>query len=190
VDEQRANGKIAGARRRAWLTRRNGRNGEPALPLDVRLRAIGERIEISEIDELWVFPPLPDRDGAAEFIVLSCYDGPGRRRVVTAHVEPQRDEQAAEEPEITWVQRLHEHGAAPEDWVSGIPDRLLQRLSEAGVPRVVEIGGQPERWVEAIDGLTGGNGAHGNATAADGRAPNRVDSAGPAGILLDADGVV
>ena len=60
------------------------------LPLELRLRAIAEKIPASNIDELWVFPPLPNRDLACEFIVLVCYDGgEGHRRILTSHVDAQ-----------------------------------------------------------------------------------------------------
>ncbi len=132
------------------------------LPLDLRLQAIADNIPTSIIDELWVFPPLPDRDAACEFLVLVCYDGgEERRRIVTAHVDAQRSDGSSEDYE--WVQRLREHGTAPHQWVAGMPERLLQRLSEAGIPEVFEVGGQQEAWGRAIERFANGNGnGHGN----------------------------
>ncbi len=60
--------------------------------------------------------------------------------------------------EFEWVQRLREHGTAPQSWVTGMPDRLLQRLSEAGVPEVIEVGGHQEAWREAIARFANGHG--------------------------------
>lgn len=174
VHRRTGNGRLK-ASRRLWPKRLNGRGLGGVLPLERRLQAIGDRVAVSEIDELWVFPPLPDREMTSEFIVISCYDGPGRRRIVTAHVEIEsRDPETAE---ITCVQHLEEHGAAPEGWVSGIPDRLLQRLSDAGVPEAIEIGGSPERWLEAIRSLTGS----GNGTVAANGSLERAGAGGSAG---------
>ncbi len=154
---RRKNGRERDARRRALLSG-VGSSSKPerSLPLAARLRAISESIPASQIAELWVFPPLPNRETTSEFLLLTCYDGAGRRRIVTAHVEAQSTD--PENDEYEWIQKLEEHGAAPEDWVAGIPDRLLRRLADAGVPEVVEIAGEPERWAEAIARLTSGNG--------------------------------
>lgn len=134
---------------------------ERVLPLNLRLRAIADNIPTTIIDELWVFPPLPDRDAACEFLVLVCYDGgDDRRRIVTVHVDAQRSDAGGDEFE--WVQRLREHGTAPHQWVAGMPERLLQRLSEAGIPEVIEVAGQEEAWAGAIERFSETNG-NGNA---------------------------
>jgi hypothetical protein len=141
------------------LLNRMGGSSRPerALPVDLRLQAIADNIPTSLIDELWVFPPLPDRDFACEFIVLVCYDGgEDRRRIVTAHVDAERAD--PEKDEFQWVQRLREHGTAPHQWVAGMPERLLQRLSEAGIPDVVEVGGRTQAWEEAVSRFANGNG--------------------------------
>ncbi|UCC74580.1 MAG: hypothetical protein JSV86_08530 [Gemmatimonadota bacterium] len=129
-----------------------------ALPLDLRLRAIADSIPASSIDELWVFPPLPDRDLACEFVVLVCFDGgEDRRRILTAHVDAQFVDPESDDYE--WVQRVREQGTAPQRWVSAIPDRLLQRLADAGVPEVVQVGGSAEAWEEALTRFANGNGS-------------------------------
>ncbi len=151
-----------------------------ALPLDLRLQAIADNIPTSTIDELWVFPPLPDRDSACEFLVLVCYDGGAeRRRIVTAHVDAQPSDGGGEEYE--WVQRLREHGTAPHQWVAGMPERLLQRLSEAGIPEVIEVGGQDEAWREAVERFANGHGngngnGHGHGNGNGNSAAYHVDS--------------
>jgi hypothetical protein len=128
------------------------------LPLELRLRAIADKIPASNIDELWVFPPLPNRDLACEFIVLVCYDGgEGHRRILTSHVDAQFKDPDSDEFE--WVQRIREQGTTPHRWVAALPDRLLQRLADAGVPEVVQVGGESEAWEEAVERLTNGNGS-------------------------------
>lgn len=127
------------------------------LPLNLRLQAIADNIPTAIIDELWVFPPLPDRDSACEFLVLVCYNGgDDRRRIVTVQVDAQRSEGGGEE--LEWVQRLREHGTAPHQWVAGMPERLLQRLSEAGIPEVIEVAGRDEVWAGTIERFSDGNG--------------------------------
>lgn len=147
-----------------------GKSGHPrpdrALPVHLRLRAIGDKFPTSSIDELWVFPPLPDRELACEFIVLVCFDGgPDRRRIVTSHVDAHYSD--PESDQFEWVQRVREHGAAPVRWLAEMPERLLQRLAEAGIPQVVEVGGRPQAWEEAIErfangSANGGEGHEGN----------------------------
>lgn len=138
----------------------SGMNGssspERALPLDLRLRAIGHELDAARIDELWIFPPLPNRDVACEFLVLICYDGEDRRRILTAHVDAERSDPESEEYE--WVQRLKEHGVVPRGWVPEIPERMLQRLADAGVPEIVEVGGRLEAWEAAIARFANGSG--------------------------------
>lgn len=158
-------------------------SGRPdrALPLDLRLRAIADSIPASSIDELWVFPPLPSRDVACEFVVLLCYDGAeDRRRILTSHVDARPVD--PEGDELEWVQRLREHGTAPHGWAAEIPDRLLQRLSDAGVPEVIEVGGESQKWEEAIARFANG---HGNGA----RAPNG-NGTGTASALGNGFGIV
>jgi hypothetical protein len=142
------------------------------LPLDLRLRAIADNIPASTIDELWVFPPLPNRDLACEFIVLVCFDaGEGHRRILTSHVDAQFKD--PESDEFEWVQRIREQGTTPHRWVAAIPDRLLQRLADAGVPEVVQVGGESEAWEEAIQSLTNRNGSGNGSGNGNGSGPER-----------------
>lgn len=152
------NGRSGGSRNRMLLSRMGGSSRpDQVLPLNLRLQAIADNIPTAIIDELWVFPPLPDRDAACEFLVLVCYNGgDDRRRIVTVQVDAQRSENGGEEFE--WVQRLREHGTAPHQWVAGMPERLLQRLSEAGIPEVIEVAGREEAWAGAIERFSNGNG--------------------------------
>lgn len=147
-------------------------NPDRMLPLGLRLQAIADSVPTSLIDELWVFPPLPNRERACEFLVLICYDGgPERRRILTAHVDAHHADPDSED--FQWVQKLREHGTAPYDWVAGVPDRLLKRLSEAGIPEVIEVGGLSEAWEQAVQRFANGNG-NGNGQAVKG--PNHVDN--------------
>ena len=146
-----------------------------ALPLDLRLQAISDRIPASSIDELWVFPPLPNREVSCEFVVLICYDGgEDRRRILTCHVDAQFSDPESDEFEL--VQRVRQQGTAPQRSVADIPDRLLGRLADAGVPEIVEVGGQIEAWEEALTRFTNGNGNGNGHGVLAGHDPLLVDS--------------
>ncbi len=134
---------------------------ERAVPIDLRLRAIAENVPASDIDEVWVFPPLPNRDFACEFIVLLCYDGgEDRRRIVTSHVDAQfRD---PESEEFEWVQRVREHGTAPQRWIAEMPDRLLGRLAESGTPAVFRVGGRDDALEETFQACAKSGNGNGN----------------------------
>ena len=149
------------------LKRLNGQSRpDRSLPLDLRLQAIADTIPAANIDELWVFPPLPNRDVACEFVVLVCFDGgEDRRRILTSHVDAEFANPDSDEFE--WVQRVREQGTAPQSLVSDIPDRLLGRLAEAGTPEIIEVGGRAEAWAEALARLANGTGngkGNGNGT--------------------------
>lgn len=146
-----------GSRRRMVLRGKSGQSRpDRALPMHLRLRAIGDKLPTSSIDELWVFPPLPDREIACEFIVLVCFDGgDDRRRILTSHVDAHFNDPEADQ--VEWVQRVREHGAAPVRWLAQMPERLLQRLADAGIPEVVEVGGRTQAWEEAIQRFTVGS---------------------------------
>ena len=165
----------------------SGMNGssspEHALPLEHRLRALGENVSASSIDELWVFPPLPNRDVACEFLVLICFDGQDRRRILTAHVDAERAD--PESDEFEWVQRIKEHGAVPRPWISEIPDRMLRRLAESGVPEIVEVGGSAEAWEAAIARFANGNGSSNGAGNVGGAAVRQVDNGRDRRIVFD-----
>ncbi|UCC83173.1 MAG: hypothetical protein JSW46_19840 [Gemmatimonadota bacterium] len=145
------------------------------LPLELRLRAIADNIPAANIDELWVFPPLPNRDLACEFIVLVCFDGgEDRRRILTSPVDARFKD--PESDEFEWVQRIREQGTTSQRWVAAIPDRLLQRLADAGVPEVVRVGGESEAWEAAVERLTNGNGCENGDGAERERSALLIDS--------------
>ncbi|NIR46001.1 MAG: hypothetical protein GWN99_16365 [Gemmatimonadetes bacterium] len=134
-----------------------GSRSDRALPLDARLQAIASRIPTAKIDELWVFPPLPNREITSEFVVLVCFDGDEeRRRILTAQMDAEFTDPDSDE--VRWVQRVREQGTAPQRWLSDIPDRLLGRLADAGTPEIIEVGGAPEAWAEAVARFADGNG--------------------------------
>lgn len=147
-----------------------------SLPLDLRLQAIADNIPAASIDELWVFPPLPNRDVACEFVILVCFDGgEDRRRILTSHVDAEFAD--PESDEFEWVQRVREQGTAPQSLVSDIPDRLLGRLAEAGTPEIISVGGQAEAWEDALTRLAKGVGNGNRSSAGVALGTAQVDSA-------------
>ena len=145
--------------------------------LEARLRAAAETLDPSAVDQVWIFPPLPDQEPAAEFLLFSCYDGaPDRRRVIAARVTVEPIDEAG--LEVRWVQRLDVHGTAPRDILPRVADRLVRRTGTPAPPRVVEIGGAPERWEALLAELASrpADGADGGANGA-----GRVDTRPPGG---------
>ena len=184
VSAYRRYGREKSSRRRKLVSGMNSSSSpERTLPLELRLRAIGDGISATHIDELWIFPPLPNRDVSCEFLVIICYDGQERRRILTAHVDAEPLDPDSDE--VEWIQRVKEHGVVPQPWVSEMPDRMLKRLAEAGVPEVVEVGGSSDAWEEAIARFANGNG-DGNG-AADGLIPGveQVDSGRKPLVVFD-----
>lgn len=161
-----------------------GNRSDRALPLDLRLQAIASRIPTTKIDEVWVFPPLPDREIACEFVVLVCFDGAEeRRRILTAHVDAEFPDPDSDE--LRWVQRIREQGTAPQRWLSDMPDRLLGRLADAGTPEIIEVGGTPEAWAEVVTRFSSngnGNGHGGDNGTGNGEAPGRGVALGTAQV--------
>lgn len=179
MNPQRTTGRLNGDRTRQLLKGVEARRpAERDLPLHERLRALAEEVSPADIDELWVFPPLPNREAAAEFLLLTGYhvESDRHRRVITAHVEAEFEDE--EGLDFVWVQRVERVGPVPQDWLESLPDSLLGRFAEAGTPEVHEIGGQPEAWeallarfAEAGGGVRNGNGgSNGNGLDVEGGA--------------------
>lgn len=135
--------------------RKPDRRLRPTLDLGGRLKAAGDELGASAVDEVWIFPPLPNQEPPTEFVMLSCFDGaPERRRVVVARLtlEP-LDEEG---DEVRWVQKLEEHGTAPQDVIPRLAERLLRRAGDSNAPLVAEIRGAPERWSDFLGHVTNG----------------------------------
>lgn len=127
------------------------------MELDARLRAVHEELGAAVVDRVWVFSPLSHQDPAAEFVLLSCFDGaPERRRVIVARLilEP-LDEEGHE---VRWVQKLEAYGTAPRDVVPRMAERLSRRAGDPSAPRVAEIGGSADRWEAFLRELANGRG--------------------------------
>lgn len=139
-----------------------------------RLRELEEEVPPTEIGELWVFPPLEEREGSREFVLFTRYGDNGTRRLYSARVPPSDGEGGRElpgplghtrEPEREMAnrengdgqaeaevpeQRITEHGAMPVGRLPGLVQRFRRRLDDGGAPVHLEIGGERARWVEAV----------------------------------------
>jgi hypothetical protein len=139
-----------------------------------RLVEVARRIDPAEIGDLWIFPPLPDIETSAEFLVFTRYAADGRLRLYTVRrpgpargaggapdEEPDRTESGvpssgvASGPATAAGDELRAHGVVPADRVPRLLDRFQRRVGADHDPVHVELGGSEARWrslVGAADG--------------------------------------
>lgn len=130
-----------------------------------RLRAVGRAVSPDEIGELWIFPPLPDVEASAEFLLFTRLLEEDRRRVYSARVvrgangDGVGDGGAAGGNGVPadgapchgeTGQRITEHGSVPAGRVSRLVDRFRRRLEEEGEPRHLVIEGRRDRWAALV----------------------------------------
>lgn len=131
-----------------WLTGKADGGSLPAL-----LEGIMPRIDVTKIDELYLFPTRRVQGTESTVFVFSVNDTEDRRRVITAHLRATRNKRG--EPAIET--NLNEHAIAPAERIPRVIEGVLKRLSEdfaATPPSHCRISGSPERWRELIDVLT------------------------------------
>ncbi|HUH13531.1 MAG TPA: hypothetical protein VMK65_10490 [Longimicrobiales bacterium] len=119
------------------------------------LLGLERRMPADQVDELWVFPTRKSGLMESCLLVVSAFeeDG-GRRLILTVRGVARKD--ASGKVEVT--QELVEQGVAPADRVVRLLEGVLRRLDDALTaepPRTFEIGGEPERWRDAVRSLTG-----------------------------------
>jgi hypothetical protein len=114
----------------------------PGVPeaLPRTLQALARALGPTEIDRLWVFPPLVKGRREWGLVSVSCFGEGGARHVMTARYSAERTGKGLEvQTELT------EEGIAPPDRLprvmTGVSMRSHLGLGEA---RVVEIGGKPD----------------------------------------------
>ena len=123
--------------------------GDPGVPEAIprTLQMMARRLGASEIDRLWVFPPLVVGRKERGLVAASCFTEDGARRLYTALYSAER----------TGTSLLVENGIAEEGQTP--PDRLprvmrgVVRRSEIdlGEPRMVEIAGDPAKLKALLD---------------------------------------
>jgi hypothetical protein len=132
-----------------WLTGKADAASLPAL-----LEGLEPQIDVSSIDELFVFPTRRVQGVESTVFVLSLHDAEDRRRVMTAHLRATRNKRG--EPAIETS--LIEHATAPAERVPRVIEGVLRRLGEefaATPPSHCRIDRDTLRWRALIDQLTG-----------------------------------
>jgi hypothetical protein len=132
----------------SWLTGKADAGSLPAL-----LETLAPRVDVTTIDDLYVFPTRRVQGVESTVFVFSIHDPEDRRRVITAHLRATRNTRG--EPAIDT--KLDEHATAPAEAVPRVIDGVLRRLSEdfaSTPPSHARINGQPERWRQLIGVLT------------------------------------
>ncbi len=132
----------------SWLTGKADAASLPAL-----LEGLAPRIDVSSIDELYLFPTRRVQGTESTVFVFSVNEPEDRRRVITAHLRATRNKRG----EPTIETRLDEHATTPPERIPRVIEGVLKRLSEdfaATPPSHCRIEGSEDRWRALIDELT------------------------------------
>lgn len=132
----------------SWLTGKADAASLPAL-----LEGLAPQIDITRVDELYLFPTRRVQGVESTVFVFSVHDEDDMRRVSTAHLRATRNKRG----EPTIETRLDEHATAPAERIPRVIEGVLKRLSEdfaATPPSHCRIDGSEQRWRELIDLLT------------------------------------
>jgi hypothetical protein len=131
-----------------WLT---GKADGGSLP--VLLESLAPRVDVTTIDELYLFPTRRVQGVESTVFVFSVHEPEERRRVITAHLRATRNKRG----EPTIETKLDEHGTTPPERIPRVIEGVLKRLSEdfaATPPSHCRIDRSPERWHALIEQLT------------------------------------
>jgi hypothetical protein len=154
--------------------------------LAVRLMEIAHRVAPEEIGELWIFPPLPEVEESAEFMVFTRYESDGRCRLYTARRRSAGDpvpggargsQSRNGEPGTRAREGSEEitaHGAVPADRLPRLLERFQRRVGADHDPIHVLLEGTAARWNALVGGAASGEAEQGAAPFADvdGGVPN------------------
>ena len=130
-----------------WLTGKADGGSLPAL-----LEGLAARIDVTTVDELYVFPTRRVQGVESTVFVFSVHDEEERRRVITAHLRATRNKRG----EPTIETKLDEHATTPPERIPRVIEGVLRRLSEdfaSTPPSHAHIDGKDERWRALIDQL-------------------------------------
>ncbi len=156
----------------------NGRQGQAdgttglSPQLTLRLQHLARAIPPAEIAELWIFPPLLELEGSAEFLIFTRFFNGRGRRVYSARLPAGESNGTDHEHQ----QEIVEHGSVPHDRLPRIVERFQRRLGENREPVHVAIEGRTERW----DALL--------AVAPEPPGQNGTNAAGPNGQVANTNG--
>lgn len=136
------------ARAPSWLTGKADAASLPAL-----LEGLARQIDVSTVDELYLFPTRRVQGVESTVFVFSVHDKEDRRRVITAHLRATRNKRG--EPTIDT--RIDEHAITPADRIPRVIEGVLRRLGDELSPTPAShcrIDGSHERWQALVDYLT------------------------------------
>ena len=122
---------------------------DPGVPEAIprTLQMMARRLGESEIDRLWVFPPLINGRRERGLVAASCFAADGARRLYTAPYFAERTGTG-----LTVESGITEEGQAPSDRLLRVMRGVVRRSEiELGEPRTVEISGEPERLRALLD---------------------------------------
>jgi len=123
--------------------------GDPGVPEAIprTLQMIARRLGESEIDRLWVFPPLILGRKERGLVAASCFAEDGSRRLYTAPYSAERTGAG-----LSVVNGITEEGRAPPDRLPRVMQGVARRSEmDLGEPRVVEIAGDPTKLKALLD---------------------------------------
>jgi hypothetical protein len=128
--------------------------GDDAGALHALLERVSAHVDVSLIQDIWIFPPRRIAIGESIVVVVGAAgEDEERRRVITAHFTVARNKKGA----ATVTARFDEHGTAPHAAVPRIVQGVLRRLGEdaEALPREEVIAGSRDRWDALIVDLGG-----------------------------------
>lgn len=152
----------------------DGADGSEAGELDPeitgRLRDLERSVQPEEICELWIFPPLSEIDGSAEFFLFTRFAEDDRRGLCSARLRRRPDGEVVgdgpDRPEVNGSarngedgasdqvravrQKITEHGSVPADRLPRLVERFRKRLGEDEEPLHFRIEGSPSRWKRLV----------------------------------------
>jgi hypothetical protein len=131
----------------SWLTSKADAASLPALTEN-----LGTQVDVTMVDELWLFPTRRAAGIESTVFVLSVHDQEDRRRVLTAHMRATRNKRG----EAAIETRLAEHATAPAERIPRVIEGVLKRLSDdyaSTPPSTARIDRKPERWQAVIETL-------------------------------------
>ena len=123
--------------------------GDPGVPEAIprTLQMMARRLGESEIDRLWVFPPLIVRRKERGLVAASCFAEDGARRLYTAPYSAERTGTS-----LSVENGIAEEGQAPPDRLARVMQGVVRRSEiDLGEPRMVEIAGDPEKLRALLD---------------------------------------
>lgn len=117
------------------------------------LQRLGQRVPVSNIDTVWVFPTRRSTGLESTVIVCSAFDNGGeKRRVSATRFLVTRDRKG----KATVDEQYQEYATAPADTLPRVLDGVMRRLGDSGAPPgAYPIERDAERWNELLRQLGG-----------------------------------